>query len=52
MNYKITILIQSELKSEIEKLRWITTRRGLIAIASLACGFPLLPLPPLVIGLV
>ncbi|KAF8538219.1 hypothetical protein BDD12DRAFT_687074, partial [Trichophaea hybrida] len=39
LNYKITILIQSELKSEIEKLRWTTTRRGLIAIASLACEF-------------
>jgi len=36
LNYKITILINSDLKSEIEKLRWTTTRRGLIAIASLA----------------
>ena len=36
LNYKITILINSDLKSEIERLRWITTRRGLIAIATLA----------------
>ncbi|RPB05840.1 hypothetical protein L873DRAFT_1825097 [Choiromyces venosus 120613-1] len=36
LNYKITILINSEMKSEIEKLRWTTTRRGLIAIGFLA----------------
>ncbi|KAL7268435.1 hypothetical protein RUND412_008944 [Rhizina undulata] len=36
LNYKITILINSDLKSEIEKLRWNTTRRGLIAIGILA----------------
>ncbi|KAI5803204.1 hypothetical protein EDC01DRAFT_687422 [Geopyxis carbonaria] len=36
LNYKITILINSDLKSEIEKLRWTTTRRGLIAILALA----------------
>jgi len=37
LNYKITVLMNSDLKSEIEKLRWVTTRRGLIAIALLAC---------------
>ncbi|KAH0609837.1 uncharacterized protein H6S33_012383 [Morchella sextelata] len=36
LNYKITVLFNSELRSEIEKLRWTTTRRGLIAIAALA----------------
>ncbi|CUS11907.1 unnamed protein product [Tuber aestivum] len=36
LNYKITILINSDMKSEIEKLRWTTTRRGLIAIGALA----------------
>ncbi|KAA8913105.1 hypothetical protein FN846DRAFT_180246 [Sphaerosporella brunnea] len=36
LNYKITILIGSDMKSEVEKLRWQTTRRGLIAIACLA----------------
>ncbi|KAF8427392.1 hypothetical protein EV426DRAFT_405433 [Tirmania nivea] len=36
LNYKITVLMGSELKSEVEKLRWVTTRRGLIAIGVLA----------------
>lgn len=36
LNYKITVLVGSDVRSEIEKLRWITTRRGLIAIAALA----------------
>ncbi|CAZ81395.1 unnamed protein product [Tuber melanosporum] len=36
LNYKITILINSDVRSEIEKLRWTTTRRGLIAIGALA----------------
>lgn len=36
LNYKITVMMNSDIKSEVEKLRWITTRRGLIAIACLA----------------
>ncbi|RPB16107.1 hypothetical protein P167DRAFT_570823, partial [Morchella conica CCBAS932] len=36
LNYKIMVLFSSEVRSEIEKLRWTTTRRGLIAIAALA----------------
>lgn len=36
LNYKITIMLGSEVRSEIEKLRWITTRRGLLAIFALA----------------
>ncbi|RPA87173.1 hypothetical protein BJ508DRAFT_410717 [Ascobolus immersus RN42] len=36
LNYKITVLIKSELKSDVEALRWITTRRALMAIAFLA----------------
>jgi len=40
LNYKITVLMGSELKSEVEKLRWVTTRRGLIAIGVLAGMFP------------
>lgn len=39
LNYKITVMIQSECKSEVEGLRWITTRRGLLAIATLAGNF-------------
>jgi hypothetical protein len=39
LNYKITLLINSDMKAEVEKLRWTTTRRGLIAIACLACGY-------------
>src|SRR5690606_3188538 len=36
LNYKITVMIQSELKSDVEALRWVTTRRGLLAIGTLA----------------
>lgn len=36
LNYKITVSMGSDLKSEVEKLRWVTTRRGLIAIGILA----------------
>lgn len=42
LNYKIMVLFSSEVRSEIEKLRWTTTRRGLIAIAALAGMCPLL----------
>ncbi|KAI5804067.1 hypothetical protein DFH27DRAFT_391806 [Peziza echinospora] len=36
LNYKITVHLVSDIKSEVEKLRWTTTRRALIAIAILA----------------
>ncbi|KAK6349754.1 hypothetical protein TWF696_006030 [Orbilia brochopaga] len=36
LNYKLTILLNGDMKSEIEALRWTTTRRGLIAIAIIA----------------
>ncbi|KAL0637897.1 hypothetical protein Q9L58_003119 [Maublancomyces gigas] len=36
LNYKITVLVCSDVRTDIEKLRWTTTRRGLIAIAALA----------------
>lgn len=36
LNNKITIDINSEIKSEIEALRWQTTRRGLLAIIIVA----------------
>ncbi|KAK6541704.1 hypothetical protein TWF694_007497 [Orbilia ellipsospora] len=36
MNYKLTILLNGDMKNEIEALRWTTTRRGLIAIAIIA----------------
>ena len=39
LNYKITVTMGSDLKSEVEKLRWVTTRRGLIAIGVLAGTF-------------
>lgn len=38
LNNKITIDINSEIKSEIEALRWQTTRRGLVAIVVVACS--------------
>ncbi|KAK9472060.1 uncharacterized protein V1510DRAFT_430753 [Dipodascopsis tothii] len=36
LNNKITVLLNSELRISIEKLRWQTTRRGLTAIAFIA----------------
>ncbi|KAJ5902707.1 hypothetical protein N7495_003235 [Penicillium taxi] len=37
LNYKITVSLNSDSKSEIEGLRWILTRRAALAIAS--CAF-------------
>lgn len=37
LNHKITILLNSEAKSEAEGLRWILTRRAATAIAVCAC---------------
>ncbi|KAK6350771.1 hypothetical protein TWF718_003958 [Orbilia javanica] len=36
LNYKLTILLNGDMRSEIEALRWTTTRRGLIAIGIIA----------------
>ena len=37
LNYKITVSLNSDGKSEIEGLRWILTRRAAFAIAASAC---------------
>lgn len=42
-NYQITVLLNSEAKSEVEGLRWVLTRRAAMAIAISACMH--LPLP-------
>lgn len=39
LNYKITVSLNSDSKSEIEGLRWILTRRAALAIATSACTF-------------
>lgn len=39
LNYKITVLLNSDAKSEVEGLRWVLTRRAAIAIASMAGEF-------------
>ena len=36
LNYKITVALNSDSKSEIEGLRWILTRRAAMAIAGMA----------------
>lgn len=51
LNYKITVALNSDSKSEIEGLRWVLTRRAALAIAGMAREFfnfsishlPLLP---------
>ncbi|KAI9772862.1 MAG: hypothetical protein M1840_008744 [Geoglossum simile] len=37
LNYKITVLLGSDMKSEVEGLRWVLTRRAALAIATMAC---------------
>ncbi|KAK7894420.1 hypothetical protein LTR67_006181 [Exophiala xenobiotica] len=37
LNYEITVLLNSEAKSEVEGLRWVLTRRAALAIA--VCAF-------------
>lgn len=37
LNHKITVLLNSEAKSDAEGLRWILTRRAAMAIATCAC---------------
>jgi hypothetical protein len=41
LNYEITVLLNSEAKSEVEGLRWVLTRRAAMAIGTAACRFPL-----------
>lgn len=36
LNYKITVALNSDSKSEVEGLRWVLTRRAAMAIASMA----------------
>lgn len=43
LNYKITVSLNSDGKSEIEGLRWILTRRAALTIAICACKFPIVP---------
>ena len=42
LNYKITVLLNSEARSEVEGLRWVLTRRAAMAIGFCACKL----LPP------
>jgi hypothetical protein len=42
LNYKITVSLNSDGKSEIEGLRWILTRRAALTIAICACKFPII----------
>jgi len=39
LNYKITVSLNSDGKSEIEGLRWILTRRAAMAVATCACKY-------------
>ena len=39
LGHKITVLLNSEAKSEVEGLRWILTRRAAMAIAAAACEY-------------
>lgn len=42
LNYKITVSLNSDGKSEIEGLRWILTRRAALTVATCACESSLL----------
>lgn len=37
LNYEITVLLNSDSKSEVEGLRWVLTRRAAMTIAMSAC---------------
>ena len=37
LNYEITVLLNSDSKSEVEGLRWVITRRAAMALAAAAC---------------
>lgn len=43
LNYEITVLLNSEAKSEVEGLRWVLTRRAAMAIGTAACKFKHFP---------
>ena len=47
LNYEITVLLNSDSKSEVEGLRWVLTRRAALAIAAAACE-SLLTLAPVI----
>jgi len=47
LNYEITVLLNSEAKSEVEGLRWVLTRRAAFAIGLCACKFLYFALRPL-----
>ncbi|KAH0541942.1 hypothetical protein GP486_008678, partial [Trichoglossum hirsutum] len=36
LNYKITVMLGSDMKSEVEGLRWVITRRAALAISTMA----------------
>lgn len=40
LGHKITVMLNSEAKSEVEGLRWILTRRAAMAIVAAACKLP------------
>jgi hypothetical protein len=42
LNYKITIALSSDMKGEVEGLRWVLTRRAGLAIAASVCMCSLL----------
>jgi hypothetical protein len=37
LNYKITVLLNSDVKSDVEGLRWVLTRRAALALGLAAC---------------
>jgi hypothetical protein len=39
LNYKITVSLNSDMKSEVEGLRWVLTRRAAMAIVTMACKY-------------
>ena len=39
LGYEITVLLNSDSKSEVEGLRWVLTRRAAMAIAIAACEY-------------
>lgn len=40
LNYKITVSLNSDGKSEAEGLRWVLTRRAALTVATCACEYP------------
>lgn len=53
LNYKITVALNSEAKSEVEGMRWVLTKRTALALGGMACEFPPLnPSPPSIQSLI